>query len=130
MRHLLSALVLLPLALVTSGCVYALAASSHPTDVGLRLRTSQPEQYVARVDLNPPADYPFAADGRVKFTVPQFRNGCTVYCLGVKTRDGDPEARRVIALIQGKQVVRRLSLAEISELPLDETGYRPIEVGN
>lgn len=131
MRRALSFLTLLPLALLASGCVYALRTASQPTDVKLHVQASQPPQHVVRVALDSPADYPVASDGRVQFTVPRFSNGCDVYVFGfIKTRDGSAESVRVVELRRDARVVRRLSLAQISQLPRDDAGFSVVRVGD
>ena len=131
MRRALPFLTVLPLALFATGCVYALRTASQPTDVKLRVQASQPQQHMVRVALDSPADYPVASEGRVQFTVPRFNHGCDVYVLGfIKTRDGSAERVRVVELRRDARVVRRLSLAQISELPRDEAGYSVVRVGD
>jgi len=121
----------LPVAFLASGCVYVLRSASPPTDVKLRLETTQSQQYVVRVAFESPADYPVAADGRVQFGVPRFDNGCAVLVFGViKTRDGSVENRRLVELRRNARVVRRLSLAQIAELPKDRDGFSIVRVGD
>ena len=116
---------------LASGCVNALHVASQPTDVKLRVQTSQPAQHMVRVALEQSADYPVASDGRVEFTVPRFSNGCDVYVFGViKTRDGSAESVRVVELRRAERVVRRLSLAQIAKLPTDEAGYSIVKIGD
>jgi hypothetical protein len=90
---------------------------------------AQPQQYIVHVAVDTPADYPVASDGRVEFTVPRFGNGCDVYIFGViKTRHGSAESVRVVELRRDTRVVRRLSLAQISELPKDEAGFSLVRI--
>jgi hypothetical protein len=105
--------------------------ASQPTDVKLRVQASQPQQHTVRVALEQTADYSVAADGRVEFTVPRFSHGCDVYVLGfIKTRDGSAESVRVVEVRRSEQVLRRLSLAQISKLPTDEAGYSVVKIGD
>jgi len=131
MRRALPFLSLLLLAFLASGCVNALHVASQPTDVKLRVQASHPQQHIVRVALDSPADYPVASDGRVEFTVPRFSDGCDVYVFGViKTRDGSAESVRVVELRRDARVVRRLSLAQIAELPKDDAGFSIVRVGD
>src|SRR5262245_51867140 len=106
----------LALALLASGCVYALRGGSDPTDVKLRVQTPQPQQHIVRVALNREgADYRVGSDGRVEFTVPRFSNGCDVYVFGfIKTRDGSAEGVRLVELHRDARVLRKLSLRQIA----------------
>jgi len=131
MRRAFPFLAVLPLALLASGCVYALHVSSEPTHVKLRVQASQPQQHTVRVALDEPVDYPVASDGRVEFTVPRFSHGCDVYVFGfIKTRDGSAEGVRVIEVRRVERVLRKLSLVQIAKLPKDEAGYSLVRIGD
>ncbi len=130
MRHAIPFLAIW-LALLASGCVYALHMSSDPTKVKLRVQSSQPQQHTVRVALDEPVDYPVAADGRVEFVVPRFSHGCDVYVLGfIKARDGSAENVRVVDVRRGKRVLRKLSLTQIAKLPKDDTGCSLVRAGD
>jgi hypothetical protein len=131
MRHAFPFLVILPLALLASGCVYALHVSSKPTHVQFRVQSSKPEQHMVRVALDEPVDYPVPPDGRVEFTVSRFSNGCDVYVFGfIKTRDGSAENVRVVEVRRAERVLRKLSLSQIAKLPADGAGYSLVRIGN
>ncbi len=131
MRRAFPFLAVLPLALLASGCVYALHESSEPTRVKLRVQASQPQQHTVRVALDETVDYPVAPDGTVEFTVPRFSHGCDVYVFGfIKTRDGSAESVRVIKVRRLERVLRKLSLAQIAKLPTDEAGYSLVRTGD
>jgi hypothetical protein len=99
--------------------------------VNLRVQASQPREHAVRAALDHPVDYPVAPDGRVEFAVPGFSNGCDVYVFGViKTRDGAAESARVVEVRRAERVVRRLSLAQIAKLPIDEAGYSVVRIGD
>jgi len=99
--------------------------------VRLGIRAEKPQQYLVRVALEQPADYPVSTDGRVTFTVPSFRHGCDMYLFGmIKVRDGSAESVRIIELRRGDQAVRKLSLAQIAQLPRDEEGYSVFRIGD
>jgi hypothetical protein len=124
-------LAVLPLALLASGCVYALHVSSEPTHVQLRLQSPQPQLHTVRVALENPADYPVAPDGRVEFTVPRFSHGCDVYGLGfIKTRDGSAERVRIVEVRRSERVLRKFSLSQVAKLPRDDTGYSLVTIGD
>jgi len=124
---------ILGLLLVTglSGCAYVLPACSRPANVQLKVQASQPERYAIRVTaLEPPSDYSVAADGRVTFTVPSFREGCSIYLFEVvKVADARPERIPVVQVLREGRTVRKLSLARIAKLPEDDSGYRIVRTG-
>ena len=129
MRGALSFLSILPLALFAAGCVAAMRPANSPTDARLKIQAAQPQQYLVRVALEQPADYPVAADGHVSFTVPPIQHGCDIYIFGVvKVRDGAAEDARVIEVRRDERVIRRLSLTQIAKLPKDEAGYAVINI--
>jgi hypothetical protein len=131
MTRTLSVLTVLPLALLASGCVYALHMSSEATHVQFRLQSAQPQHHMVRVALEPPRDYQVGSDGRVEFTVPRFSHGCDVYVLGfIKARDGAAENARVVQVRRSERVVRKLSLAQIATLPRDDAGYTLVKIGD
>ena len=109
----------------------ALQPSSPPTDVKLKVQTAHPQDHSVRVTVGLPADYPVASDGRVEFTVPRFSHGCDHYLFGfIKTRNGAAECVRPVELRREGRVLRRLSLAQIAELPRDEGGFGVVKVGD
>ena len=77
----------------------------------------------------PLSDYPITQDGRVTFTVPPFRRGCTTYLFDViKINDTTPAHARVVEVRREQRVVRKLSLSQIAKLPEDAAGYRIVKV--
>lgn len=122
----------LPLFLVTllTGCAYHLHPFSTPTVVKIQLQSERPERYVVRVTAKEPSsDYPVTQDGRVTFTVPPFRRGCSTYLFDViRLSDLRPEHTRVVEVRREQRIVRKLSLSQIEKLPEDESGYRIVKV--
>ncbi len=127
-RHL-SFLKLLLVTLLT-GCAYSLQPFSLRTEVRLQLQAARFEGYAIRVTATePPSDYPFTPDGRVTFTVPPFRRGCTKYLFGViKIADATPANTGIVELCRRQRVVHNLSLSQIAKLPEDAGGYRIVKV--
>lgn len=104
------------------GCVRALRPYNAPSQQKLQLQTAQPTNCVVRVAGT--NDYPAAADGRVEFEVPRLPRGCDVRLFGlVKIQDGSPENLRAIQVLCNGKTVRKLSLTELGDLPVDSTGY-------
>jgi hypothetical protein len=114
------------------GCAYTLPPRSHQADIKLKVQASQPERHAIRVAaVEPPTDYPVPTDGRVSFTVPPFRQGCSVYLFEfIRIADGKPEHLRIVEVRRGERVLRRLSLTQLASLPEDEAGYRVVRVGD
>jgi len=121
---------LLLLVTLLMGCAYHLHPFSPPTVVKLHLQATRPERYDVRVTAREPAsDYPVTPDGRVTFTVPPFRRGCSTYLFDViKINDATPARTRVVELRREQRVVRKLSLSQIAKLPEDAAGYRIVRV--
>jgi hypothetical protein len=109
------------LAVSATGCVYALRPSNPTTRQTLQIQAPKPERYAvrvadARVQQVPPS-------GRVSFEVPPLQSGCAVYLCGlVKVADHQAEDVRAIQVLEDGQVVRRLSLNQISKLPSGPEG--------
>jgi hypothetical protein len=110
-------------AVTMTGCVYALHPYNAPSRQSLHIQPPGPERYTVRVDEG--ESYPVAADGRVDFDVPALPRGCAVYLFGlVKVADHRSEDVRAIHVLEDGNVVRRLSLSQLSELPLGSDGTR------
>jgi len=89
--------------------------------------TSSPNEYTVRIvtGQNEQADTPVPADGRVSFDVPVSSRYCTPYVFGV-IKVGWPrpvEDRRVIRVMRGEKVIRKLSASDIARLATDAEGY-------
>jgi hypothetical protein len=68
-----------------------------------------------------------AADGFVSFEVPPLPRGCAVYLFGlVKVADHRSEDVQAIQILKDGDVVRRLSLNQLSELPVGPDGIRVV----
>lgn len=72
-------------------------------------------------------NYPVATDGRVTIDVPQLPRGCAVRLFGViKVSDSRSEDVRAIHLLKDGTVVRKFSLTQLCQLPVDSEGYRTV----
>lgn len=114
------------LAMLMTGCAYHLHPFSPPTVLKLQLQAAQPERYTVLVTAKEPlSDYPITQDGRVTFTVPPFRRGCSTYLFDViKINDATPAHARIVELRREQRVIRKLSLSQIAKLPENPAGYR------
>ncbi len=115
-----------------SGCVYSLHPHNIPTIQTLRINGDTPQNYLVRVDdsvRDRHVDYPVASNGLVSFQVPSLPSGCAVRLFGlVKISDHRPEDVRAFQLARDGKTVRRLSLDDISNLPLDSNNIRQVKV--
>lgn len=107
------------------GCVYALPPVTPPYAEHLRIVANSPERYTIQIRLERSQEYLVPADGRVTFTFPAYRRGCTRYLFGLRVSDGhDPLKDWTIELRDGTRRIRALSLRQFIELPIDSEGYR------
>jgi hypothetical protein len=110
------------LLILLTGCVFALRPYNTPSQQKVCLQTPIPTSYTVQVADADTVSVP--ADGRVTFEVPRLQRGCDAYLFGlVKVRDGSPEKLSTIHVRKGGKTVRKLSLAKLSELPVDAAGY-------
>jgi hypothetical protein len=106
--------VLLPLSM--AGCAVALRPANMTSRQTLQIQAPGPERYGVRV--NDTQSCQVATDGLVSFEVPPLPSGCAVYLFGfVKVSDRRSEDVPAIQVLREGQVVRRLSLNQISRLP-------------
>jgi len=92
-------------------------------DKAFKFSRPHPVRYAVRVEDG--ESYRVAADGRVGFEVPPLPRGCAVYLFGlVKVADHRSEDVQAIQVLKDGGVVRRLSLNELSELPVESDGTR------
>ena len=121
-------------ALVASlcGCTYSLHPSNTPSEQSLKIVSEAPQKYLVRVDGSPGdehKDYPVGSDGIVRFRVPQLPRGCAVRLFGViKVADNKSEDVRAIQLIKDGKTVRKLSLNDITKLPVGTNGVREVRI--
>jgi len=112
-------------------CAYRRTAPTLPSRQRLRVAVASPEAYDLRLRIGEPRDYRVPADGRVTLDVPSYRAGCSVYLfdkLRIRGED-NPFTAKTIDVVAGGKTIRRLSLKEISALPVDPEGYHLLAVG-
>ncbi|HTI97720.1 MAG TPA: hypothetical protein VL527_02365 [Dongiaceae bacterium] len=98
-----------------------------PSQQKLQIQAAAPTNYVVHVADAPPV--PVAADGRVTFTVPSLPRGCSTYVLNfIKIGDGSPLNVRAIQVWRDGEIVRQLSLNQLSHLPADAEGYHILKL--
>jgi type II secretory pathway pseudopilin PulG len=84
--------------------------------------------YALRVTWPTTNEFPVSKTGETVIDVPALPHGCSLICLGIKLTDGSPRRRKVIDVLKGGSVVRRLSLSELDRLPPDSSGTRKLEL--
>jgi len=117
--------------MLLTSCAYRLPASNFPSEQRLRLIAQSPQQYVIRVDAYQVSEHVVACDGRVTVPVPRLPRACGVYLFDhIKISGGTvPSKTRAIQVVAAGKVKRKLSLDEVSQLPLDPEGFRLVKVG-
>jgi hypothetical protein len=115
-----------------SGCVYSLHPYNVPASQTLKIIDDSPQDYVVRVDDslgNRHVDYPVTPDGLVSFQVPSLPRGCAVRLFGlIRISDYRAEDVKAFQLSRDGKTVRKLSLDDISNLPLDSNGVGQVKL--
>ena len=114
------------------GCAYRLPAVNVPSEQKLRLVAKSPQHYVIRLDAYKVSEHAVAPDGRVTVPVPMLPRACGVYLFDhIKINGGTvPSKTRAFQVVAAGKVKRKLSLDEISKLPIDPEGFHLVKVGN
>src|SRR5258708_30441515 len=108
------------------GCAYTLHPSTPGFQQRLRLVARAPENYSLHAWDK---EYVIGSDGEVRIEVPVTRQPCRVSIFAVPFgRSADPLKQRSISLIIGGREIRRLSIHEISKLPLDISGDHVLSI--
>jgi hypothetical protein len=112
-----------------SGCAYRLPVLNVPSQERLMIIAKSPERYVVRIKASVSADFPVASDGRVTIHVPPLPRACSIYLFDlIKISEGiEPSKTKSIQLIDGADIVAKLSLTEIAKLPPDVSGYHIVQ---
>ena len=109
------------------GCVTALHPYNQPSQKKLRLMSPAPQHLAVRVATGDA--YPVGSDGRVTVNVPRLERGCAVYLFGfIKVKDCRAEDVQAIHIRRDARTVRRMSLNDIDQLPVDAAGYHLVRV--
>ena len=118
------------LAALASGCAVACGPSRSPPPQKVKVDARSPSEYRVRVvDYGDSFDTLVPTTGQVDFDVPVASRHCTQYFLGIRVHSPTPiEKRRVIQIVKGDRVVRKLSASDIAKLPLDLDGYHILTV--
>ncbi len=131
MKYLPYIIIALCVALVSPGCAIHCGPMHTVPPQKIHLIATVPGDYAIRItDREEQPDLPVPPDGRVSFDVPIGSRYCTPYLFGVlKVGWSTPvEKRRVIEVVRGQQVLRRLSASDISKLETDPDGFRILKL--
>lgn len=113
------------------GCSYALPPVSPASQERVRVISRLPGRASLRVVTTRSEDLSVPPDGRLTFSIPPTRRGCTVRFLGIKVSDGyDPFKDWTVAVYADSKRLRRLSLIQLNKLPTDPGGYRLLEIAD
>jgi len=125
------ALILVTLAAVALialfGMIQAMEIGSPPMQYRVVLSGSS-TNYGIRVTWPITNEFALSKTGEAVIEIPALRGGCSLICLGIKLTDGSPRSRKVIDMLRGRSVIRRLSLRELDRLPSDSSGARKMEL--
>jgi hypothetical protein len=110
-----------------SGCAYRMAAPFLRSQQRIRIVANSPERYTVHVQTS---DYRAEADGRVSFDISMAHRGCSVYLfdrIPIRRMPGSTREKVISVMLNGRPV-RRLSLLELSRLPVDGAGYHQLPI--
>lgn len=120
---------LLVVCLFTNGCVYALQPRGAPYDVKLRLDTYAPWRCRLLVATPEMPTFAVGTNGVVDVSIPSLPGGCRTFFLGrIPLSDHGPQTRRVVYVFRDAEVLKRLSIRDIEELPRNEVGERVLKI--
>ena len=113
--------------LLLTNCAYRLRAPLLPHRYDLRLIVSSPELYNVRVLSD---EFAVAGDGRVSIRTPTLHPGCGVYLFDriPLNRPADPLRQKIIQITSAGKTVKKLSMAELLRLPVDNSGQSILQV--
>src|SRR5262249_1638728 len=101
------------------GTVRAMEKGSPAVQYPLIIVTDRPTNCLVRVLWPGTNTFSISANGEALVDIPALPRGCSLVCLGVKLQDGSPYNWKVVEVLRGGRVVRRLSLRQIDRLPAD-----------
>ena len=129
MKIRLRILILVQLTLLAPllGCTSTLYFGSPHSIERIHLTSSKPDQYSLYVDAPGGSHYQVPADGRLVIEFPEVPKECrgrlpNMFYGGRKPGPARLEVRK------GKRVIRVLYFREVEALPIDNEGYRLIEI--
>jgi hypothetical protein len=122
------------LAIGVAGCAIVCGPVHTVPQQKLQVMASSPAIYTIRVTTGEGdgTDTPVPPDGRAAFEVPIGSHHCTSYLFGfIKVSSPTPvEKRRVIRVMLGEKVVRKLSAEDIAKLPANSDGHHILKMDN
>ena len=114
--------------LLAVGLNLGLPAFNTPSSHKLVLNVNYQQEYKIEVQSTAPIVFPVAKDGHVTVDVPVLPRSCSWRWFGLTIIDRSPYNRKLIYVVCEGKVVRRLSIRELEQLPLDESGTRKLNL--
>jgi hypothetical protein len=121
---------LMALAGLQSGCAIVCGGGQYPSPQRLHIVAEAPTDYIIRVMAQKPIDTHVPANGLVEVEVPISFRQCRQILFGViplRPRR-HIEKERVIRVIRGDRVLRKLSAIDIEKLPSDGNSYHLLRI--
>jgi hypothetical protein len=121
-----AALIMLALLAVVAGAacfgtIQAMEKGTRPRHYSLHF-TASGTNCVVRVTWPATNTFLISQAGAAIIDIPALPRGCSLICLGVKLRDGSSRSRKVVDVVRGDRVVRRLSVQELDDLSAKGSG--------
>jgi hypothetical protein len=116
------------LVVAVNGCALALYRGSPPSVERLRIQATQPDELWLQVDASGGRDYEVPQDGKVTVSFPEVPETCQSLLFGVLPLEPKPGPARLLVRRGWWTTVRQLNWYALQELPVDQEGYRVIEV--
>jgi hypothetical protein len=89
---------------------------------------ASPEAYSIRVVARSGGTFAVPPSGEVLVEIPALPRECSQYFLGMRVTDGSPEAKKAVLISRRGRVVKKLSLNDLAQLPVDATGRRQLRL--
>lgn len=93
-----------------------------PTSYRVKIEAKTGGQY--RIDIQAPQTLSFlvSSNGEATLDIPRLPRACCWDLFGLTLVDGSPRTRRLVWVLRDNQMVRRLSIAELEQLPVNADG--------
>jgi hypothetical protein len=127
-RDLLTAAAVLIAAGTVGGCVIALPTYNRPFDERVAIVAADPSSYQIVIEGSRDEPIEVPADGRTVVHFPVLPRECSTFFLGIRVNDRRVEARKIISVVRGGQVVKRLAVERLRKLPVDSDGYHRLRL--
>jgi len=124
----LRAATLLIAASAVGGCVIALPTYNRPFDERVAIVAAEPSSYQIVIEGSRDETIVVPADGRTVVHFPVLPRECSTFFLGIRVDDRRVEARKIISIVRGGRLVKKLSVNRLRKLPVDSDGYHRVRL--